>query len=295
MDELIRLAAFNWLEKQTSMHGDVLSRGLLENGFIHESQKVTLIGAKGIWRPKCMEYPLSITTVVNGPYQDLSDGSVLKYKYRGNNPHHSDNVGLRSMISLQIPLIYFFGMVTGRYLVTWPVYIIADNPYKLEFTVAVDDAKLIGEQTNKAAEEVANYRRTYLTSTILTRIHQRSFRERVLRAYRSQCALCKLRHVELLDAAHIISDREEAGDPIISNGLALCKIHHAAFDKNFIGINPDYQIIVREDILHETDGPMLRHGIQLLNKSSLILPAHKKDWPDRERLGIRYQQFLNAS
>ena len=51
--------------------------------------------------------------------------------------------------------------------------------------------------------------------------------------------LCKLRHAELLDAAHIIADANDEGLPIVPNGLALCKIHHAAFDKNIIGISPD--------------------------------------------------------
>ena len=79
--------------------------------------------------------------------------------------------------------------------------------------------------------------------------------------------------------------------PIISNGLSLCKIHHAAFDKNIIGISPDYTIKVREDILLETDGPMLKHGIQELDNNKLILPYHKKDWPDPERLEERFNSF----
>lgn len=35
-------------------------------------------------------------------------------------------------------------------------------------------------------------------------------------------------------------------------------------DSNIISVTPDYKIEVREDILHETDGPMLWHGIQEL-------------------------------
>jgi putative restriction endonuclease len=73
--------------------------------------------------------------------------------------------------------------------------------------------------------------------------------------------------------------------------LSLCKIHHAAFDKNIIGISPDYTIKVREDILLEVDGPMLKHGIQEMNNQQIILPFHKKDYPDRERLEERYNAF----
>ena len=119
-------------------------------------------------------------------------------------------------------------------------------------------------------------------------------REKVITAYRSQCAFCRLRHLELLDAAHIIPDREAAGEPIVPNGLALCKIHHAAYDQNIIGVTPDYEILVRDDVLAEEDGPMLQYGIQALHKRSLILPERRKNWPDRDRLAVRFEIFTNA-
>ncbi|MBN2352090.1 MAG: HNH endonuclease, partial [Spirochaetales bacterium] len=61
-------------------------------------------------------------------------------------------------------------------------------------------------------------------------------------AYSRSCTVCRLKHPELLDAAHIIPDAEESGEPVIPNGLALCKIHHSAYDKNIIGITPDYEL-----------------------------------------------------
>jgi putative restriction endonuclease len=102
-------------------------------------------------------------------------------------------------------------------------------------------------------------RRSYITQTVLYRAHQKQFRERVIAAYRNQCALCHIKHIELLDAAHIIGDREDHGDTFVPNGLSLCKIHHAAYDNNFISINPDYIIKIRTDLLTETDGPMLKY------------------------------------
>jgi len=127
------------------------------------------------------------------------------------------------------------------------------------------------------------------------RLHQRGFRERVIAAYQSQCAFCKLKHVELLDAAHIIPDKDEKGIPSVNNGLSLCKIHHAAFDQQIIGVSPDYQIKVKEDVLKEKDGPMLRHGIQELQNQKLILPRSQNAWPNQELLDIRFQQFRTAS
>lgn len=295
MDDQIRLATFDWLDKQTSIHGDVMPRELMEQGFIFKGERITLLGPKGIWKPRVMEYPLSITTTQTGIYTDMhTPDGFLKYKYRGADPNHPDNVGLRKLISLRKPLIYFLAIVKGRYLVTWPVYIINDNPKDLVFTVAVDDIKTIKQETDKVENEAEYYRRSYLTANIQTRVHQRAFRERVLLAYQNQCALCKLKHIELLDAAHIIADKDEKGDPIVQNGLALCKIHHAAFDNNFIGITPDYIIKIRTDVLIETDGPMLKYGIQSLNNSRLVLPPKRIHWPDKERLDKRFSEFLKA-
>ena len=294
MDELIRITAFEWLERQILLYDDVLPRKVLQEGFYYKNQRIVLLGAKGIWKPKILQLPISITTTADSPYDDaFTNDNFLKYRYRGTDPYHPDNVGLRKIMRKQIPLIYFHGIVKGKYLAIWPVYIIHDSIQELTFTVAVDEARLV--KTCVVQEDPETYyRRSYLTSNIKLRLHQKSFRERVLLAYQNQCTFCKLRHIELLDAAHIIPDSEKHGQPIIQNGLSLCKIHHAAFDKNIISITPDYIIKVRRDILEETDGPMLKFGIQSLDNNKIILPKHKSDWPDRERLEERYQQFKSA-
>lgn len=299
-DAQIRSAAFEWLNRLEETHGDVLSRNLLEQGFNYKGSRITLVGPKGIWKPKMMQYPLSITTIFNGPYADsLSKTNDLQYSYRGNDAYHSDNVGLREAMKHRIPLIYFFALEVGRYLVTKPVFIVNDNIKSLMFTVLVDnDLEVAKENPSENDIDIVNDieygRRAYLTSNMKIRLHQRSFRERVLRAYNNQCALCRLRHIELLDAAHIIADKEVEGLPIVTNGLSLCKIHHAAFDQDILGITPDYQIKVRQDILEEKDGPMLKYGIQDLDNQKILLPRRKENWPDQYRLERRFHRFLNA-
>ncbi len=295
MDEQIRLTAFDWLKKQADIYGDTLPRDILTEGFDYFGKTIRLMGPQGIWKPKQMYLPLSITTVMDSHYNDRLDGKgFINYSYRGDNPNHRDNTGLREVMRLRKPLVYFFNIGPGKYLATYPVFIINDNPANLSFTVAVDDiAYLNADRVEDSMSGID--RRSYITQTVLYRAHQRQFRERVISAYRSQCALCRLKHVELLDAAHIIGDSEEHGDPIVQNGLSLCKIHHAAFDHNIIGINPDFEVLVRQDILEEIDGPMLKYGLQSLNKSKLILPSHRKDWPDRERLEQRFATFIKAS
>ncbi len=146
-------------------------------------------------------------------------------------------------------------------------------------------------------EVIANQgaRRAYGTTKVKTRLHQQGFRERVMRANREHCAMCRLRHKKLLDAAHIIPDSEPGGEAVVDNGLSLCKIHHATFDARVIGIDPDsLQIMVRRDVLQEVDGPMLRHGIQAMDGTKIWLPQRRKDRPDPERLAKRFEHFLRA-
>ena len=83
MQEKIRLAAFDWLTKQTFFQGDVLPRELLAQGFDFGGQRVPLLGPQGIFKPRIMKLPLSITTSPNSPYKDRSDkdGNWL-YSYR---------------------------------------------------------------------------------------------------------------------------------------------------------------------------------------------------------------------
>lgn len=80
----------------------------------------------------------------------------------------------------------------------------------------------------------------------------------------------------------------------VAAGLALCKLHHAAFDQLFIGVTPDFVVLVREDILEEEDGPMLEHGLQNLHLKQLFLPERNQDHPDRAALEWRYDKFEAA-
>lgn len=107
--------------------------------------------------------------------------------------------------------------------------------------------------------------------------------------------LCvSMKHDSLLDAAHIIPDSEEAGEPLVSNGLSLCKLHHAAFDQNILGISPDFITEIRTDILNETDGPMLKYGLQEMHGLRISLPRRQEDKPNREALAERYKLFKFA-
>lgn len=299
-DHDVRLAAFDWLAEQVDIHGDVLPWRVLHQGFEYRGERVPLVSQQGIFKPRVMELPLSLRTSVGGPYDDgVERSGLLRYRYRGDDPQHRENRGLREAWRRSVPLVYFLGVAKGKYLAAWPVFIVADAPAALTFSVQVDDAQSAVSLTDETEPDEAAYhdvesRRQYVTSQVRRRLHQRMFRERVLRAYREQCSLCRLRHAKLLDAAHIVPDREEAGEPRVPNGIALCKLHHAAFDGFFLGVRPDYRIEVGERILTESDGPMLVHGLQELHGRAIELPRRRELRPDPELLELRYERFRAA-
>lgn len=297
IDQRVRAAAFAFLADQTAIHGEVLPRELLTEGFVFDDNLVRLMGPQGIFKPRVLpEMPLSITTAPPkrgrpAPYNDgLRPDGLLTYRYRGSDPYHHENVRLRLTMQREAPLIYFFGIVPGRYLPIWPVYVVGDNPNDLAFTVAVDDKRFAAVELHDVAEEI---QRAYVTRVVVQRLHQRSFRERVLAAYSNHCAMCRLKHQELLDAAHIIPDSEQ-GRAVVSNGLALCKLHHAAFDQHILGVRPDLVIEVRQDILEEVDGPMLRYGLQKMHGGKLFAPRSTELRPHPDFLEARYERFRRA-
>ena len=296
IDSIIRQSAFALLRMLADQYGDPVPRQALSEGFDFHGTRVPLLGPQGIFKPRLLELPLSITTAPNRPYNDtITDQEILRYRYRGNDPEHRDNVGLRRVMQARKPLIYLHGVVSGKYLPVWPVYIIEDDPAALTFTVTLDDRAIFTPAPLAAVHQPANDGlRRYATATVRVRLHQCLFRERVLHAYRTQCALCRLRHATLLDAAHIIPDNDPGGEPLVANGLALCKLHHAAFDQNILGIRPDYTAEIRMDVLKEIDGPMLKHGLQEMHRKKIWVPRRADARPDPNALGQRYEIFRAA-
>ena len=286
-----RAAAFEWLSEQAQSGHETFTRESLERGFPYQDSYVHLVGPQGIFKPRQIRhFPLSITTTTAGPYADSFDpsGDYLLYSYRGADPNFHENRKARDAMLERIPLIYFYSTVPGQYLAIYPVFIVGDDPERLTFTVAADDPLQLRYERDDTDDKV---RRQYVTRQVRQRMHQRSFRDRVLRAYRERCSICRLHHADLLDAAHITPDADDQGEPIVSNGLSLCKIHHAAFDRDYFGIRPDYRIVVRPEIMREEDGPMLKAGLQAIDQTALIVPRSVRERPDPDRLKARFESF----
>lgn len=246
----------------------------------------------GIWNPgnswpitDPLRATISINTTTSGKYldQEVSNG-LWRYDYQAGSTA-GKNTKMRKAMELQLPLLWFVQQENGRYL-PYRVFIVEDFPDK-GFCFISPDLSL-----TRALRSESLIERRYAERTIKQRLHQPAFRARVIGAYETRCAICHLRHGRLLDAAHITADGDENSSTSVTNGLSLCKIHHAAYDANIMGIDSAFKVHVRIDILEEVDGPMLQYGIQEMNRKDLTLPARRVDWPDKARLEVRFEDFI---
>ena len=302
-DILMRLAAFERVSLLSKMH-DHLTQEELRSGFIFDGQRVPLVNPqRGIFKPRSMRYLLSIRTVFPRPggrvwyddqrevHRQIFEGDdAIDYAFMGNDPNAADNQWLRAAYENRIPVIYFLGIAPGRYQAIVPVYVAGWDAKALKARIVFGT---LDQQELVAPQDVQE--RRYALRTVKQRLHQASFREAVISAYRGRCSLSGLPEKRLLDAAHIIPDaNEQLGQPVVPNGLPLSKIHHAAFDAYLIGIDPDYRVHVSGRLLEQHDGKMLE-ALKLLDGGKIHLPRRSKDFPDRDRLAQRYELFRNAA
>lgn len=224
------------------------------------------------------------------PYADHVGGDGLpRYKYQGTDPQRADNVSMKRAEQLGLPLVWFVGTGEGVYSAHYPVFVIGHDDSTLDFTVALDAEQRAVVSDDRLDEET---RRRYVERLTRQRLHQPIFRSQVLRAYERRCSICRLAHLPLLDAAHIRSDAA-GGAPVVTNGLAMCKIHHAAYDQSLMSVDPLYRVVVSPAVRREKDGPMLLHGIQEMHGSPISLPRRPKERPDRDLLHERHSAFLD--
>lgn len=119
------------------------------------------------------------------------------------------------------------------------------------------------------------------------RLGQGSFQTAVLDAYGRRCAITGERVVPVLEAAHIRS-YSEGGEHRIDNGLLLRRDVHALFDRGYITVSPDLEVLVSRRLRTEFDNGedyLMLHGSQLRHPSNPgDAPGSEfLDWHNRHR------------
>jgi putative restriction endonuclease len=280
------------LAERVARNGGVVTRTELGALDIGQGQTRRLIdgGGAGIWNPHDLAGTLAIVSSPDGPYNDQeTEGGLLRYDYRAGSDA-GQNTKLRRAMDLGLPLILLRKIKPGVLVPVFPVYVTYDDQSSRQFLIALDESlRFLVDPLHPSEPE-----RRYAHRVVKQRLHQPEFRARVIQAYARRCAVCDLRHPELLDASHIIEDRDEDGLPVVVNGLSLCKIHHTAYDRDLLGISPDRIVHLNRELLEEIDGPMLRHGLQEMHGREISIPSAQTERPDPARLEVRFQRFLTA-
>jgi putative restriction endonuclease len=300
-DHRLRLAAVEHVTRLGA--GGAFTSDQLYAGFVVDGHRVALTNVqRGIFKPAAMRHLLSVKTVF--PTQDrkiwyddqrevheqIARGEeLIDYAFMGSDPQARENRWMREAMEAQVPIIYFLGVAPQRWIAIWPTYIADWSAHDLKARLAFGAPahSVVSPVVPEAPE------RRYGLRQVRQRLHQATFREAVLTAYAGRCAFTGLPEPRLLDAAHIIPDADEVlGQPLVSNGIPMSKFHHAAYDANLIGIDPDYTIHISPQLLSMNDGPMFEQGLKALNGARLRLPPRTEDQPDRARLEVRFASFL---
>ncbi|MGH2917055.1 MAG: HNH endonuclease [Solirubrobacteraceae bacterium] len=309
-DRLLRQAAFERVRELSRLHDDLVPLEVLRAGFRFADRRISFGSFySGIYRPKELhgEAALALVTAPPksgkpAPYEDTFDEGSGRLTYRFRDPGsgsvralaraEADNRTLVEAHRLGVPVVYFRGIAPSQYTPLAPVFVTAIDMTTRTAELAVGLPVTDTTSAGLVSDEIT---RRYATREAAYRLHQHRFRHAVLRAYRTRCTICSLKEASLLQAAHIVEDRDPLGGATVINGLALCAIHHLAYDRNLLGIDPDGVVHMQARLLRETDGPMLTNGLQHFHGARILQPRRPEDRPDRDRLAVRYDAFRNAA
>ena len=151
-----------------------------------------------------------------------------------------------------------------------------EDAESLEMLNAIDnlDAKEIDAK-------VGDYERREVIASIKRKYREYDFRDRVLSAYRATCAFCGLQ-LRLVEAAHILPVAADQSTDETRNGIALCALHHRAYDLNLISFDEQYHIEVSGSAVDRLSEVGLIGGLKAFRRalnSAIILPADVRDYP----------------
>lgn len=291
-DHELRAAAVREARRLSDMYTDLVPLPALRTGFEFQGARVSFGSfQKGIHRSRLQRGPAALTlmTSLKDPYDDAwSPDGAFAYAFRDGPMDQPDNRALLAAHELGVPLVYFRAVGPAQYLVAAPMHVVGVD---VDMRRVVLEAGLPVQDVGPAGLVSSPDVRAYATRDVRIRLHQQRFRLTVLSAYRHRCAICQLREASLVQAAHIVPDGDPAGVAAVVNGIALCAIHHLAYDRNILGIDPRGVVHISERVLKETDGPMLRTGLQGFHHANITVPSRVQDRPDPARLAVRFAGF----
>lgn len=151
--------------------------------------------------------------------------------------------------------------------------------------------------TNRFPESVQRILANQLGLDFVDRTKNRDphFRDIILRAYHSRCAFCgyDLRLDGALvgiEAAHI-HWKAYGGPCVVHNGLALCSLHHDAFDMGAFGLDENLTIRISAGV---SRSPVIDNLFWQRNGQLLHLPHDESLWPAEQYIGWHRKQVFKV-
>ena len=155
-----------------------------------------------------------------------------------------------------------------------------------EQSIGSHDRSLLNDLASVSQGEldgITGVERRVVITTIARKYRAADFRGRVLSAYQHQCAVCGVQ-LKLVDAAHIIPVASDSSTDETTNGIALCKLHHFAYDRNVISFSTDYTVEVSATEQARLAAENLAGGFASFKRgllTAIVLPADKRDYPSK--------------
>ena len=295
----MRLAAAGTLARLAQIYRDAVPWSEIVRGFPFPGGRIMLASqALGIFKPRQMDRVLSIKTVVpragrGAQYADqVADGSengMWVYDMREHSPAHPQNQWLKTAWMEGLPLLYLRGLAPAVYLPSFPVYVTDWDAgagqvrvtLGLECTSQQDlvEPALMGRELSR-----------YTYGRMQNRVSAACFRVDVLEAYQDTCALSGLARPQLVDAVPI-AQGGSGGHLAVTEGLCMSRLHHAAFDANLLGIDPDGRVHLSERLDTYANGDPFVRNLMSVAGRRIAVPEAPEFQPNRDLLAARFEQF----
>lgn len=300
------LAMMAWFDARRHQGQELTTFRDLESGFLWHGHKIPLISRnQGIWKPAPFTTALTFKTTApkegrEAPYEDrIDEDGTLRYKMTTAQDKDWTNRAMLLAAERGYPLAWLVGTKpadTLYYYARFPAFITGVDHGNREFLITIggdpDQPVDLSDIRKRATEGIE---RKYVSRWTKQRLHQQRFRENVLSAYNMSCAICDMPHAQLIEAAHIVADADDAGIPIVSNGMALCRVHHTAYDKHLLGIDESRRIHVAERARRLEDATGRSALSPFEGRSLTHVPERRTLQPDGQRLRRHFDRFIDLN
>jgi len=291
-DDEIRTAALAHVQRLRAVWGDAVPESELAKGFVVRGERILLKGPQGIFKPKQLsDGPLTIISTLGSRYEDelLEDANRVRYDFAPRSREH-ENDGMKRVMAERKPVILLMQVKPKprpEYMIVAPLFVEDYDNSTRQFALSTQPADIAAVEGEGSARVLREIRRAYGEATVRTRLHQAHFREDVLAVYRGRCCVCELQTRPLLQGAHIVPDSDAMGVPSVQNGLSLCALHHAAYDRDILRIDPEYHIKVERRWVKLGDR-FGRVALSEFDGHRIVLPKQAGHCPDPAFLESRF-------